>query len=115
VALSRLRGQTKGSADFNKRRRSKDGLQAWCRDCERIAHAKRYAQNPEASAERGRRWRAANLERARELSRRQYAANPEARRESSRRWRLNNPDTGRDGFASWRARNADYDREEQSL
>ena len=42
-------GQTKGNADFNKRNRSKDGLQAWCRECERAAHAKRCAQNPQAT------------------------------------------------------------------
>lgn len=108
-------GQTKGNTDLNKRKRSKDGLQAWCRECERAAHAKRYAQNPAATLERGRRWRAANPERAREASRRQYAASPDARREAKRRWRLHNPDAVRDGFASWRARNADYDRERTRL
>ena len=46
-------GQTKGNADFNKRNRSKDGLQAWCRECERAAHAKRYAQNPQATGATG--------------------------------------------------------------
>lgn len=38
-------GETKPPSDFRKRTKSKDGLQAWCRQCAQERHTKYYADN----------------------------------------------------------------------
>jgi 5-methylcytosine-specific restriction endonuclease McrA len=98
-------------AAFNKRSRSPDGLQAWCRTCEHAYAAERRERQKDAELERGRRWRAANPEKARAADKRQYDANPERRRESSRRWRSLNPEKVREGFRVWREANLEHDLE----
>ena len=63
-------GETKPLNEFGRLGRAPDGLDYWCRECQR---------------ENSRRWRAANLEAAREKDRRRGAADPEAGRERERR------------------------------
>lgn len=101
-------GDTKGSAEFNKRARSIDGLQAWCRDCDHEYAAKRRSAKAEQERARGRRWRAANPERARAATRRQYAVNPGRRRRSSQDYRKRNPDKAAQQNLIWRKANAEY-------
>jgi hypothetical protein len=55
------------------------------------------------SAERMRRWRAANPERSRENDRRWRAANPERARTHTRRWATAHPEGARERAARWRA------------
>lgn len=101
-------GETRDRSQFNRRSRSPDGLQAWCRECDHAAARTRRQENQQAEADRGRRWRAANPERARAAGRRQYAANPEVRRDSSRRYRLRNPGKTAEQWSKWSAANPDH-------
>lgn len=73
--------------DFNRYKSSKDGRQAYCRECQRIKGAEWYDANREKAVADSRAWNLAHPERAREAVRRYQA------KESSKelqRWRYAN-------------------------
>lgn len=113
-------GKPATSEHFSRDATRRDGLNCWCKTCQR-ENARHYrAENPEKKRESSRRWRAANPnkererrhryvaehpEKARESSRRYYAEHPEKARESSRRWATENPDQRATYERNRRARN----------
>lgn len=56
---SRCRAE-KAVSEFNKKTRNKDGLQAWCRDCSRVAGRAGYYRNPTKQKESAKRLKKAN-------------------------------------------------------
>ena len=79
-------GETKAPAEFGKNRSRRDGLQDYCKECNR----RYYEENREARLEYGRRYREENYEAVRKYGRRYYEENREAEREKCRRYREEN-------------------------
>lgn len=102
-------GISKSTANFNKRRSAHDGLQAYCRECQKAKATAYYAADPEGQRQRVADYRSANPEKVRASTYRRYWADPEAARaraieqhrrtdpEVKRRW-------GRDNYARHRAK-----------
>lgn len=68
-------GQVRPLAEYRANSKAKDGLQSWCKECEREYQRKRARTHREEALERARRWREANRERFNEHAR-QYQARP---------------------------------------
>ena len=85
-------GVERPEEDFNKRARSKDGLRAECRECQR-ADAKAYgaAHAPEIAA-RSRAWRSKNVQKYRQGLADYYARTKDRDAERKRRVRAANPE-----------------------
>lgn len=117
-------GTTKPVAEFYKNKRTKDGLQAYCKPCQNAArarsrkahpgeHQRYYAKNKERVLARQAEARAADLEgyRARkaEWMRNARAADPEKFREMRRAWRAagketRDPEKDAARLAAWKAK-----------
>jgi hypothetical protein len=97
----------KPAEDFYKKKSSKDGLNCYCKQCDREKVKEWNAANPEKSREHKRKWdrenmdmkiatsnewRSNNRERVRELTAARYAKNPEVFRERNRKWKSENPE-----------------------
>lgn len=89
-------GVEKPLADFRKRKASKDGLTATCRECLKQDHrvySRTYNErHPERVRENTRKWREANPGRYRELAKGYRERHPEKVAERVRRWRKANPE-----------------------
>lgn len=87
---------SKPPAAFAKNQKTKDGLQYWCRECNRACMAA---------------WVAADPERARRGPREWARKNPEANRARVAAWKQENPERVRARDAAYRAANVDRMRE----
>ena len=65
-------------ADFNKKKSSKDGLQYYCKDCNKAHHTEWYAHNKEAIADYNAQYRQANKEAIADYQAQYRQANKEA-------------------------------------
>lgn len=88
-------GPPKPLTEFSKRARSRDGLQSWCKACDKAASVK---------------YRAANPEKRRVYEAKRNAANPERNKASVAKWRAANPDKVRATAAKWHAENPESHR-----
>lgn len=77
---------TKPVRAFGMHKRSKDGLQCWCKDCKR----EHYQSNKVAVLDHQRQYRAANRDKVLESKRNWYHANSDALRERARQYRVDN-------------------------
>ena len=81
-------GETKPLDEYPPDLRKRDGRQAQCRACKRIAGADWRARNPDHAKT----WRAKHPDRVKELFARWCAENAEHKRESDAEWRARNVD-----------------------
>ena len=95
-------GEARELTEFNRRKRSRDGLDGICKPCDRA---------------RNQRYRRENADRLRGYEVRRYAENRERRNTATRRWRAENPDKLReyrearpepDWLSKYRRRCAEY-------
>ena len=100
-------GETKAPAEFGKNRSRRDGLQDYCKECNR----RYYEENREARLEYGRRYREENYEAVREYGRRYYEENREAEREKCRRYREENREAVREYGRRYYEENREAERE----
>lgn len=84
--------QEKNVQFFSKSKRSKDGLQSWCKECSNAARAKWNQENPEKRAAANKSWEERNQNKVREKSLKWRNQNIERARENARNWKKNNPD-----------------------
>lgn len=76
-------------------------LHSWCRECERVARRKHYADNPEKYKDWNKQWNEANPERRRELERTRDRLKKSA---AYKNWAANNKDKLRAYDHNYRAR-----------
>lgn len=87
--------------DFNKNAKSKDGLQAKCRPCE-----KSYKQkNKDRIAENNKLWYMKNMDKQKKSIRLWYEKNKEQSLSRSRNWYANNKDRHKEAMQRWVAEN----------
>lgn len=109
--------QAKTDSAFNKWGRSKDGLQPWCRDCQkadaktpasRARHARYYQANRARLDLQNKDWAKRNPEKRKAISRKHirkaYWENPEKFRKKATDWHKANPEGGRQRAKEYRAR-----------
>lgn len=70
-------GEYKALSEFNKHKGNKDGLQYTCKACKKAVSAEYYTRTREEQAEKGKRYRTANIEKVRARSRKYYQENKE--------------------------------------
>lgn len=110
----------KPTGDFNKSKAARDGLQRYCRDCQRAKTAEWYAANRQRAIESSRQWNLDHPERVKEADRRRNATESrkqwkrglyanteygERSRAASRSYRERNREAVAAGVSSWRAAN----------
>lgn len=96
-------GEVKSLGEFGKLKRAKDGLNYWCKPCNRNNASGWYAGNRDRAAVLSASWRASNRDRKAETDARYQSRNREKIRSYSAEWRKNNPEWMR----NWRAENPD--------
>jgi 5-methylcytosine-specific restriction endonuclease McrA len=81
--------------DFNKQRRVKDGLQRYCRECQKAKFAEYYAENLDAMRKRGWQRRELHRETLNAQRRVHHQANRDHERLTRKEWERLNPDKKR--------------------
>ena len=79
-------GEVKPISDFNKCKRKSDGLQNYCKDCQKEMYAEWYAHNKEKIAEYQAEWRNLNKEKFAEYQAQYRQANKDAIAEYKAEW-----------------------------
>jgi hypothetical protein len=93
------------SADmFSKFKRSRDGLHAHCKNCNKISAQKSRKKNSENFTQKAREYRQKHPEQFREADRKYRAAHPEKARASTKKWLIENPTYGTMSASRRRAR-----------
>ena len=94
-------------ADFNKRKSSKDGLQYYCKDCQKAMHAEWHDHNKEKKAAYDAEYYQSNKEKIAAYNAEWRAKNPTYNAE----WYQTHRDSELKRAAEWRAKNPTYDAE----
>jgi 5-methylcytosine-specific restriction endonuclease McrA len=95
------------AAEFSKSKRSKDGLQPWCRSCYRA----RWYADPERNRRNAASYRALHAERLRKQKLAYAAANREREAARAREWSRRNPERKRQSADRWAKENPQKHRE----
>lgn len=83
-------GQEKLREEFSKNKTTKDGLQNWCRECQRESARRYYEEHSEKIKEKSRCYRKEHLEKRKKYQRRYYEEHLEKVKEANCRWREEN-------------------------
>ncbi|KKL12091.1 hypothetical protein LCGC14_2539250 [marine sediment metagenome] len=111
--------KTKQYKNFNKNKNSFDGLQQYCRDCQkeyRLNNKERYNEsakkwyrkNTKYCLELKKKWVEQNQERTKQNRASWYKNNRDKSLLSSKKWRENNPEKVKDNSKSWNNKNKEY-------
>ena len=100
-------GETKTVDQFSKRARSKDGLNHWCKDCNKAECSRWYADNGEKARAAMADWRATNFEKKKASDSEWAKKNPEKVRAAKAKWQKANPEKCRDKLSRHRSENPD--------
>lgn len=100
-------GSDKSPDNFNRNKRTTDGLSNYCKDCTRIKNREQYVKNAERRKREARQYRAANAEAVRERDRERWQKRKLRQAEYKRTHRDKINETQR----AWRAANPNYFRD----
>lgn len=104
-------GYVKAIGEFSRHKGRSDGLDAYCKVCQRERDRHRREENPEKARERDRRYRQKNLEKRLKSNRRYHQENLESERERKRRYYQENAEKVRETKRRWRQENPEKARE----
>ena len=96
---------------FGVRARSKDGLQAWCKECSSANAKEWYGENRESTKTRYKEYRKANKDAVLERTAKWQRENREKRKVTEQKWRSANAEKVRAQSAKYRKNNMDKHRE----
>lgn len=90
---------------FNKHARYPDGLQLYCRECQKVSSSESSKRHREHRRIKLTEWRRANPEKYRAQKKRNYARHPEHAKTRAKRWRENNPERSLMKALQWPKKN----------
>lgn len=103
-------GSEKPLIEFGKHSRCKDGLQQFCKECQRKYFASYRDKNREDERKRAAKWRNVNRDIARQRVAEWMAANPDKQRSCEIAYRKNNPEKRRASCSRYRSENREKER-----